>query len=155
MDESRTVAAAARGAGLRPGDVLEWARARRTADALAHDMADARDPAPAARALPDGLASSGEVVRYTAPSYLIHGPGRSVFAIPGFRPAETYTTVIANLLPTVTPRRPPESAATVLHWAGQPLAMMEVAAVLGVNADAAPAGTVGYSPGLRTLSRAP
>src|SRR5215218_2286424 len=100
LDEPRTVAAAARGAGLRPGDVLE-------------------------------------VVRYTAPSYVIHGPGRSVFAIPGFRPAETYTTAVANLLPTVTPRRPPESAASVLDWAGQPLAMMEVAAVLGVNADEA------------------
>jgi predicted DsbA family dithiol-disulfide isomerase len=134
LDEPRTVAAAARDAGLRPGDVLGWARARRTADALAHDMADARDPAPAARALPEGLFSSGDVVRYTAPSYVIHGPGRSVFTIPGFRPAETYTTAFANLLPAVTRRPPPESAATVLDWAGQPLATMEVAAVLGVDA---------------------
>jgi 2-hydroxychromene-2-carboxylate isomerase len=137
LDEPRTVAAAARGAGLRPGDVLEWARARQTADALARDMADARDPAPAARALPEGLASIGEVVRYTAPSYVIHGPGCSVFAIPGFRAAEAYTTAIANLLPAVTRRPPPEEAAMVLDWAGQPLATKEVAAVLGVDAEEA------------------
>jgi predicted DsbA family dithiol-disulfide isomerase len=155
IDEPATLAAAARAAGLPPGDVLAWTAARRTADALELDMADARDPAPAARALPDALACSGGRLRYTAPSYEIRGPGDGVFAIPGFRAAEVYETAIANLLPDVERRKPPENATTVLAWAGHPLATAEVAAVLDVDVSEArrrlqasatfhPAGTDGY-----------
>ena len=155
IDEAEALVAAARAADLRPAALLEWTRARRTAAALEHDMAAARDPTPAARALADGLARSGAVVRYTAPSYVLHRAGRAVFTVPGFRAAEVYETAIANLLPVVRRRPLPDKATTVLEWAGEPLATMEVAAVLGVDADEArrrlrrsaafhPAGTDGY-----------
>jgi predicted DsbA family dithiol-disulfide isomerase len=134
IDEPETLIAAARSSALRPAAVLEWTRARQAAEALKRDMAAARDPAPAARALSEGLARSGGVARYTAPSYVLHRPGRTAFTIPGFRGAEVYETAIANLLPEVRRRPPPEQATTVLEWAGQPLATMEVAAVLGVGA---------------------
>jgi len=156
IDEPQALAAAARASALRPADVLQWTRTRRTARALKREMAAARDPAPAARALPEGLARSTRgVVRYTAPSYVLRGPGGSVFIIPGFRAAEVYETAIANLLPDVKRRPAPEHATTVLGWARQPLATMEVAAVLGVDAEEArrrlqssavfhPAGSDGY-----------
>jgi predicted DsbA family dithiol-disulfide isomerase len=155
LDEPAALAAAARTSGLPPADVLEWTRAPCTAEALARDMTAARNPAPAARRLSEGLGCSGGRVRYTAPSYVLHGPGRSVFAIPGFRSAEVYETAIANLLPDIRRRPPPEKATTVLEWAGEPLATMEVAAVLGVDAEEArrrlrssatfhPAGSDGY-----------
>jgi predicted DsbA family dithiol-disulfide isomerase len=155
IDEPEALPTAARASALAPSDVLEWTRARRTAEALKRDMAAARDPAPAARALPEALACSDGVLRYTAPTYVLHRPGRSVFTIPGFRAAEVYETAIANLLPDVRRRPPPEKATTALEWARQPLATMEVAAVLGVDAEEArrrlrssaafhPAGTDGY-----------
>jgi hypothetical protein len=155
IDEPQALAAAARASALPPSDVLKRTRARRTAEALKRDMAAARDPATAARALSEGLACSGGVLRYMAPSYVLHGPGRFVFSIPGFRVAEVYETAIANLLPDVRRRPQPEKATTVLEWAGQPLATMEVAAVLGVDAEEArrrlrssaafhPAGSDGY-----------
>jgi hypothetical protein len=100
-------------------------------------MAAARDPVQAARALPGGLGCDGNVARYTAPSYVLHGPDGSVFAIPGFRVAEVYETAIANLLPEVRRRPAPDGVITVLEWARQPLATREVAAVLGVDADEA------------------
>jgi len=155
LDEPQTLAAAARASASAPADILRWTRAGRTAEALERDMADARDPAPAARVLAEGLACSGGVLRYTAPSYVLNGRRGAVFTIPGFRAADVYETAIANLLPDVHRRPPPEKATTVLEWAGQPLATMEVAAVLGVDADEArrrlrpsaafhPAGADGY-----------
>jgi predicted DsbA family dithiol-disulfide isomerase len=135
IDEPEVVAVAASASALRPADVLQWTRAGRTVEALKRDMAAARDPAPGARALPEGLACSDGVLRYTAPSYVLHCPGRSPFAIPGFRAAEVYETAIANLLPDVRRRPPPEKAIAVLEWAAQPLATREVAAVLGVDAE--------------------
>jgi len=39
------------------------------------------------------------------------------------------------LLPDVRRRPPPETAITVLEWAGHPLATVEAAAVLGVEAE--------------------
>ena len=155
IDEAEVLAAAARASGLRPAALLEWTRARRTAEALARDMAAARDPTPAARALSEGLNRSGGVLRYTAPSYVLRRAGHTVFTVPGFRAADVYETAIANLLPDVRRRPPPEKATAVLEWARQPLATMEVAAVLGVDADEArrrlrssaafhPAGADGY-----------
>ena len=76
-------------------------------------------------------------MRYTAPSYVLNRPGRTVFTIPGFRGAEVYETAIANLLPDVKRQPPPENATTVLGWAAQPLATVEVAAVLGVGTEEA------------------
>jgi len=155
IDEPQTLARAARACALGPADVLRRTHARRTARGLDFDMAAARDPVRAARALPDGLTSSAGVTRYTAPSYVLHASDGSVFAIPGFRAAEVYETAIANLLPDVRRRPPPETASSVLEWARQPLATAEVAAVLGVDVEEArrrlrgsaafhPTGSEGY-----------
>jgi hypothetical protein len=99
-------------------------------------MAAARDPAPAARALGEGLARSGGEPHYTAPSYVLHAD-RSLFATPGLPAAELYETAIAHLLPDLVRRPAQETAAAVLQWAGQPLATVEVAAVLAVDAEQA------------------
>lgn len=137
IDERDTLAAAALASGLRPADVHEWTRAPSTAEALADDMGAGRQPTPAAQVLRSRLSRHNGVVRYAAPTYVIHGPGSRIFTVPGFNPAEVYETVFANLLPEATRRPAPETPGEVLDWADQPLATVEVAAVLGVDADEA------------------
>lgn len=137
IDQPDTLTAAALATGLRPADVHEWRRAVSTTETLADDMAAARQPTPAAQVLGNRLSRHNGVVRYAAPTYVIHGSRGSTFTVPGFNPAEVYETVFANLLPEARRRPAPETPSEVLDWADQPLATVEVAAVLGVDADEA------------------
>jgi len=132
VDDPELIAAAARDAGLDPGELARWTATDAVGRALEADAAAARDPLPAARALPHKLGGPDGERRYTAPSYVI-GP----HAIPGFNPVEVYETAIANLAPEL-PRRPrPDSVRELLDWAGMPLATAEVALVTGTSRDAA------------------
>lgn len=133
IDDPAVLAAAARDAGIDPEQLAGWD----ADEALAADMAAARDPKPAAVALHHKLARDGDGWRYTCPSLELTANGTALVA-PGFQPVESYEVALANLLPDVQRRADPESAAEVLAWAaGEPLATREVAAVLGVGDDEA------------------
>jgi predicted DsbA family dithiol-disulfide isomerase len=128
VDDAQLIRAAAADAGLDPDELEGWIATDAVGAALEADAAAARDPLPAARALPHKLGGPDGAPRYTAPSYAI-----GTYAIPGFNPVEAYETAIANLAPEL-PRRPrPPSVAELLEWAGIPLATAEVAMVMGTS----------------------
>lgn len=150
LDDPALIAAAAADAGLDPGALAAWSDSEPVSAELEADVAAARNPSPAARALDDRLGGPPEQRRYTAPSYIIDG-----IAIAGFNPVETYETVIAHRAPHL-PRRPkPTSVDEVLEWAPEPLATAEVALIMQTSLDQArealsavarfqPAGADGY-----------
>jgi predicted DsbA family dithiol-disulfide isomerase len=132
VDDPELIRRAAAEAGLDPDELDRWTATDEVGDALEADAAAARDPHPAARALPHKLGGPDGQPRYTAPSYVIGD-----VAIPGFNPVEVYETAIANLAPDL-PRRPrPGGVTELLEWAGMPLATAEVAAVMRTDRDTA------------------
>lgn len=138
IDEPDTIAAAGRDAGLEPGDFERWMEADDVADALAEDMAAARQPAAAARVLDHKLANWSGGRRYTCPSYEIVRLSDGVrIAVPGFQPFPVYDVITANLVPDLERRDPPGSVAEVLEWTGTPLATKEVAVVCDMPLDQA------------------
>ena len=134
LDEPATVRQAAADAGLDPDEVARWMSEEAVETAMREDMAAAREPIPAARALDDRLANWSGGRRYTCPSYEIVRRSDGVrIAVPGFQPFAAYDVVLANLVPDAERRKPPESVLEVLEWAGQPLASREVAVVCDVD----------------------
>lgn len=134
LDEESTVRGAAQDAGLDPEDVLRWSGGDDVEQAMREDMAAAREPIPAARALDDRLANWSGGRRYTCPSYEIVRRSDGVrIAVPGFQPFPAYDVVLANLVPAADRREPPGSVLEVLEWAGEPLATREVAVVCDID----------------------
>jgi predicted DsbA family dithiol-disulfide isomerase len=132
LDDPALIDGAAADAGLDPPTLASWCATADVAAALEADVAAARSPLPAARALDHKLGGPAHERRYTAPSYVIDG-----VAIPGFNPVETYEAVIANCDPDLPRRRKPESVRELIAWAGTPLATAEVALVMQVDIEAA------------------
>jgi 2-hydroxychromene-2-carboxylate isomerase len=130
LDDPLLIAAAAREAGLDPAQLTGWCVTDEVGEALRADVAAARSPSPAARALDDKLGGPPDERRYTAPSYEIvnHETGARA-TIPGFNPIETYEAAIANLDPKLVRRPAPASLRDLLDWAGEPLATAEVAMI--------------------------
>jgi predicted DsbA family dithiol-disulfide isomerase len=150
LDDPALIDGAAADAGLDPAALAGWSATGEVAAALEADVAAARDPLPAARALDHKLGGPREQRRYTAPSYVIGG-----IAVPGFNPIEAYEAAVANAAPDLERRPRPESAGELLAWAGEPLATAEVALVMARSIDDAreelqrtarfePAGADGY-----------
>jgi predicted DsbA family dithiol-disulfide isomerase len=132
LDEAPLIDAAARDAGLDPAVLAAWCATAEVAAALEADVAAARAPSPAARALDHKLGGPPQQRRYTAPSYIVGG-----VTISGFNPIEAYETAIANRAPDL-PRRPkPESVQELLAWATEPLATAEVALVSQLDLEQA------------------
>lgn len=138
LDEQLTIHGAAADAGLDPADVERWSGGEDVEQAIRADMAAAREPVPAARALDDRLANWSGGRRYTCPSYEIVRRSDGVrIAVPGFQPFAAYDVVLANLVPGLDRRDPPGSVLEVLEWAGEPLASREVAVVMDIDHAAA------------------
>jgi predicted DsbA family dithiol-disulfide isomerase len=134
LDEESTVRGSSADAGLDPEDVLRWSAEDDVETAMREDMAAAREPIPAARALDDRLANWSGGRRYTCPSYEIVRRSDGVrIAVPGFQPFAAYDVVLANLVPTTDRRESPGSVLEVLDWAGEPLATREVAVVCDID----------------------
>jgi len=132
LDDPELIGGAARDIGLDPSMLAAWCETDVVTAALEADIAAARDPTPAARALDHKLGGPPAERRYTAPSYIIAG-----VTIPGFNPIETYEAAIANRAPDL-PRRPaPQSVSQLLEWADEPLATAEVALVMQLDLDRA------------------
>ena len=135
LDDPELIAAAASDVGLDPDQLQAWCASDDVKVALQADIAAARSPSAAARALDHKLGGPRGQRRYTAPSYEISRLGRgSAIAIPGFNGVEAYEAAIANLAPELTRRPKPETVADVLGWAGEPLATAEVAAIARLDA---------------------
>ena len=64
-------------------------------------------------------------------------------AVPGFQPFAVYDVVLANLVPGVDRREPPETVEEVLAWTGTPLATKEVAEVCDIAARPRRASALG------------
>lgn len=134
LDDESTVRGAAADACLDAGDLLRWSAEDAVESALREDMAAAREPIPAARALDDRLANWSGGRRYTCPSYEIVRRSDGVrIAVPGFQPFAAYDVVLANLVPAAARRAAPGSVLEVLEWAGRPLATREVAVVCDID----------------------
>jgi len=130
LDEPELIAAAARDVGLDPAELDRWSATSEVRDALEADVAAARSPSAAARALDHKLGGPRSQRRYTAPSYEIANPQRGWgIALPGFNPVEAYEAAIASLGPELVRRPKPATVEELLAWAGEPLATAEVAAV--------------------------
>lgn len=139
LDEPSTLHGAARRAGVDPDALDRWLAEPATETALREDMRAAREPSREAVALPGKLARSAESsvgYRYTCPSWELAHDGRSA-TVAGFQPTAAYEVAIANLAPELTRRENPSGVEEVLRWAGEPLATAEVAAVCGLELDAA------------------
>jgi 2-hydroxychromene-2-carboxylate isomerase len=128
LDDPAMLAAAATDVGLDPADVERWSRTPAVEDALRADIEAARSPSPAARRLDHKLGGPPHERRYTAPSYELSTSDGRTFSIPGFNPIEVYEAALANL--GLTRRAKPDSVEQVLKWASEPLATVEVVAIM-------------------------
>jgi predicted DsbA family dithiol-disulfide isomerase len=138
LDEPATIAAAARDAGIDPADLERWTAGDDVEAALRDDMVASRHPIDAARVLDEKLANWSGGRRYTCPSYEIVRVADGVrIAVPGFQSFSVYDVILANLVPDLGRRVPPDGVEEVLRWAGFPLASKEVAVLCGIEvADA-------------------
>ncbi len=132
LDDPELLAAAARDVGLDPDELERWSAMPAVEDVLSADIASARSPSLASRALDHKLSGPPEERRYSAPSYELTVGERS-FSIPGYNPVEVYETAIANLAPELTRRPKPESVEELLAWSTEPLATVEVIAITQLN----------------------
>jgi len=137
VDRPETIRAAAADAGI-GAELDEWLADPEVERELGEDAALARRPLPAARVLDHKLANWSGGRRYTCPSYEITRLADGVtISVPGFQPFAVYDVILANLVPGLDRRDPPETVAEVLEWRRFPLATQEVATVLGVSFDEA------------------
>jgi predicted DsbA family dithiol-disulfide isomerase len=133
LDEMDTIVGAARDAGLDPAALKRWMAEEQVERELREDMRLARQPLPAARVLDDKLANWSGGRRYTCPSYeVLRKSDGTRIAVPGFQPFAAYDVVLANLVPDVERRDPPDTVEEVLRWTGTPLATKEVAVVCDI-----------------------
>jgi 2-hydroxychromene-2-carboxylate isomerase len=138
LDDPELIAAAAHDVGLDARELQRWCKTDAVEEALRADVAAARAPSRAARALSHKLGGPHDARRYTAPSYeLVRTDDGRPASIPGFNPVEAYETAIANLAPELERRAKPERVEDILTWAGEPLATAEVALVLQVDIESA------------------
>jgi predicted DsbA family dithiol-disulfide isomerase len=136
LDDRALLGAAARDVSIDEDRLDAWLASAEVEAALQADIAAARDPAPAARALDHKLGGPHGERRYTAPSYELVCDGET-HVVPGFNPVEVYETAIANLAPQLERRPKPADVTELLAWAGEPLATAEVALVMELDLQAA------------------
>jgi predicted DsbA family dithiol-disulfide isomerase len=151
LDDPALLDTATAEAGLDPATLAAWCASEAVAAALEADIAAARTPRPAARALDHKLGGPPGRRRYTAPSYIIDD-----VTVPGFNPVEVYETAIANRDPDMRRRPKPENVHQLLTWANEPLATAEIALIMQLDLEQAqqtlqeagarwhPAGADGY-----------
>lgn len=138
LDETETLHAAARDAGIEPADLDRWMAEPETEAQLREDMQRARGPMPAARVLDHKLANWSGGRRYTCPSYeIVRLEDEVRIAVPGFQPFAVYDVILANLVPDLERCEPPQSVEEVLRWTATPLASKEVAEVCDIALEEA------------------
>ena len=121
LDDPETLAGAAPTPASTRTELERWRAGEDVAAAVEEDKALARAPMPAARVLDHKLANWSGGRRYTCPSYEIVRVSDGVrIVVPGFQPFSVYDVILANLVPDLGRRVPPEGVEEVLRWAGVP-----------------------------------
>ncbi|WP_026910912.1 DsbA family oxidoreductase [Patulibacter minatonensis] len=136
-------------AGFDVAEVRGWVAEDAVEQAFLTDLHDTRHPTPAALALDQKLANSGEDWtprdgedagpgrRYTCPSYRLSA-GEVSLEAPGFHTPLTIETLVSNVAPGLEQRPWAEDAGEVVAWAaGEPLSTQEIAGVLDLDDRAA------------------
>jgi predicted DsbA family dithiol-disulfide isomerase len=138
LDEPGTIEGAAEDAGIEHAELRRWLDDPGVEQEVRADMAAAREPTAAARALDHKLAGWAGGRRYTCPSYELVGvsEGRRL-SVPGFQPFAGYDVAMANLAPELERRPPPETVEEALRWAAMPLATQEVAVLCELSFEEA------------------
>lgn len=132
LDEQSTIDGAAEYVGIPAARLQEWIVDAAVEERLVADAEAARNPGPLTAGLAHKLSqtTTGRT-RYSAPSSQFTVEGAVVYELPGMWPLEAYEAAIANIAPNLTRRADPTTAQEVLEWANTPLAMQEVAVILG------------------------
>lgn len=129
-DASVLEAAISTVAGIDPSAVVAAAASDGSvADAFAEDRAVARSAAGSPTEAQGKHAMDGDLVRYTAPSLLMHDREGRPLEAGGFQPVEAYDVIIANADPTLE-RTTPDGAVSVLEGSDWALCTAEIAAAL-------------------------
>jgi predicted DsbA family dithiol-disulfide isomerase len=137
VDDPAVIGAAAGDAGI-GSELAAWLADSAVERQLDADAAAARRPMPAARVLDHKLSNWSGGRRYSCPSYEITRLRDGVtISVPGFQPFAVYDTILANLVPGMDRREPPETVREVLEWRAFPLATQEVATVCDIPFDLA------------------
>jgi predicted DsbA family dithiol-disulfide isomerase len=138
LDEPDTIERAAEDVGIERGELRRWLEDDAVEREVRADMAAARAPTAAARALDHKLAGSPGGRRYTCPSYeFVRVSDGRTLSVPGFQPFAGYDVALANLVPEVDRRPPPRTVEEALEWAAMPLATQEVAVLCDLSFEEA------------------
>lgn len=137
LDEDATLRGAATDIGLDADELLRWCEDPAVEEALQADLHTARHPTPAALAQDARLAGWEGGRRYTCPSFELSSADGRTMSVPGFQPFQAYEVAFGNLVPEAEQHAPATDPLEVLRWAGEPLATVEVAAVMDVAVDEA------------------
>lgn len=134
LDEPDTIEGAAEDVGVEVAELRRWLHDEAVEREVRADMAAAREPTAAARALDHKLAAAPGGRRYTCPSYeFVRVADGQRLSVPGFQPFAGYDVAVANLVPDLDRRRPPETVEEALTWAAMPLATQEVAVLCDLS----------------------
>jgi predicted DsbA family dithiol-disulfide isomerase len=136
LDQLDTIHDAGADAGIARESLNSWLADEQVERALRDDMAATRSPLPEALALAHRLSRSNGGLRYSTASAVFDRGDRRV-VMPGFQPFAVYEVAVANVVPELERRPPPETVDEVLSWAPYPLATAEVAELRGIGLDQA------------------
>src|SRR5947209_2856557 len=131
LDQLDTIQDAGADAGITRESLNSWLADEQVERALRDDMAATRSPLPEALALAHRLSRSNGGLRYSTASAVFDRGDRRV-VMPGFQPFAVYEVAVANVVPELERRPPPETVDEVLSWARYPLATAEVADLRGI-----------------------
>lgn len=130
-DDPQTVTKVIDLAGINQQHFADWMNQTGVEALLRSDMREAREPDNIALALRHKLVHTPEgTKRYSAGSYRFIINDTIVFELPGFWPSQTYEAAMANIAPALIRKDDAHNASEVLEWAGEPLATVEVAAII-------------------------
>jgi 2-hydroxychromene-2-carboxylate isomerase len=136
LDEDDQLAEVLRGlAGINGDAIISRLDDPAVSAAFESDKAEARTAAGSAAELQGKTATTDGPVRYTAPTLAVSSDQTTLIA-GGFQPVEAYDALIANLDPTLSRERVPETVAPLLERFPDGLTTQEVAALMTKGNDA-------------------
>lgn len=136
LDELDTIHGAGGDAGIATQTIDTWLGNEAVGAQLRRDMVATRTPAREALALAHRLSKGDDGPRYSTASAIFKNGARNL-VMPGFQPFAVYEVAIANVAPQLERRPAPQNVEEILTWAPYPLASAEIAALRGIEPEAA------------------